>query len=198
MSLRIKTVVDKFVEELKEALEADIQDRIMKEREMQSYIEEREREVAEREAAWKAELSRREAEIARQEARLKMEKENLEKEKSVLMGTASNQDNQDGALEITVSGEKYRCLRFSEQHGRKHVRLSGPCKNVSKITVRVKGYLKATTNLSKYGDGAGWVEFRWVDRLTLTGGGTFDGRVPRHGLAIGAPLTLTANFFRLM
>ena len=54
------------------------------------------------------------AEIARQEARLKMERENLEKEKSVLMGTASNQDNQDGALEITVSGEKYRCLRFSK------------------------------------------------------------------------------------
>lgn len=53
-------------------------------------------------------------EIARQEARLKMERENLEKEKSVLMGTASNQDNQDGALEITVSGEKYRCLRFSK------------------------------------------------------------------------------------
>ncbi|KAM1044116.1 hypothetical protein ACFX14_035211 [Malus domestica] len=60
MSLRIKLVVDKFVQELKEALDADIQDRIMKEREMQSYIEEREREVAEREAAWKAELSRRE------------------------------------------------------------------------------------------------------------------------------------------
>uniref|UniRef100_A0A6V7QWE8 Uncharacterized protein n=1 Tax=Ananas comosus var. bracteatus TaxID=296719 RepID=A0A6V7QWE8_ANACO len=129
MSLRIKAVVDRFVKELKEALDADIQDRIMKEREMQSYIEEREREVAEREAAWKAELSRREssihniyfrsskvpffialskeydlAEIARQEVRLKMERENLEKEKSVLMGTASNQDNQDGALEITVSG----------------------------------------------------------------------------------------------
>lgn len=60
MSLRIKAVVDKFVQELKEALDADIQDRLMKEREMQSYIEEREREVAEREAAWKAELSRRE------------------------------------------------------------------------------------------------------------------------------------------
>lgn len=60
MSLRIKAVVDKFMEELKEALDADIQDRLMKEREMQSYIEEREREVAEREAAWKAELSRRE------------------------------------------------------------------------------------------------------------------------------------------
>ena len=41
MSLRIKAVVDKFVQELKEALDADIQDRIMKEREMQSYIEER-------------------------------------------------------------------------------------------------------------------------------------------------------------
>ncbi|XP_042978812.1 uncharacterized protein LOC122309396 isoform X4 [Carya illinoinensis] len=54
------------------------------------------------------------AEIARQEVRLKMERENLEKEKSVLMGTASNQDNQDGALEITVSGEKYRCLRFAK------------------------------------------------------------------------------------
>ena len=60
MSVRIKAVVDKFVRELKEALDADIQDRVMKEREMQSYIEEREREVAEREAAWKAELSRRE------------------------------------------------------------------------------------------------------------------------------------------
>lgn len=56
----------------------------------------------------------RQAEIARQEARLKVERENLEKEKSVLMGTASSQDSQDGALEITVSGEKYRCLRFSK------------------------------------------------------------------------------------
>ncbi|KAJ8765010.1 hypothetical protein K2173_010482 [Erythroxylum novogranatense] len=114
MSLRIKSVVDKFVEELKEALDADIQDRLMKEREMQSYIEEREREVAEREAAWKAELSRREAEIARQEARLKMEKENLEKEKSVLMGTASNQDAQDGALEITSL--HVACMNIKRSH----------------------------------------------------------------------------------
>ena len=53
-------MVEKFIKELKEALESDLQDRIMKEREMQSYIEEREREVAEREAAWKAELARRE------------------------------------------------------------------------------------------------------------------------------------------
>ena len=63
MSVRIKAVVDRFVKELQEALDADIQDRIMKEREMQSYIQEREREVAEREAAWKAELSRREVVI---------------------------------------------------------------------------------------------------------------------------------------
>ncbi|XP_042381426.1 uncharacterized protein LOC121974428 [Zingiber officinale] len=99
MSMRKKAVVDKFVKELKEAL-----DWIMKERDMQSYIEEPEREVAEREAAGKLELSRREAEIVRQEARLKMEKVNLEEEKSVLTGTASNQDNLDGALDITVSG----------------------------------------------------------------------------------------------
>ncbi|KAG8081965.1 hypothetical protein GUJ93_ZPchr0014g46531 [Zizania palustris] len=45
--------------------------------------------------------------IARQEARLKMEKE-----KSVLMTTTSNQNNQGGALEIKVSGEKYRKFWF--------------------------------------------------------------------------------------
>ena len=47
--MRIKAVVESFVRELKSALEADIQDRIMKEREMNSYLDEREREVAERE-----------------------------------------------------------------------------------------------------------------------------------------------------
>jgi hypothetical protein len=36
--------------------------------------------------------------------------------------------------------------------------------------------LKATTDLSKYGFSAGWIEFRRVDGLTLTGGGTFDGQ----------------------
>ncbi|KAJ6759997.1 hypothetical protein OIU79_024956 [Salix purpurea] len=250
MSMRIKAVVDKFVQELKEALDADIQDRIMKEREMQSYIQEREREVAEREAAWKAELSRREAEIARQEARLKMEKENLEKEKSVLMGTASNQDNQDGALEITVSERGLELAQSRENmeailtynHQRADgqgfevearrpilhpssllfdvkrfgaradgrtddskafiaawkeacratgkvkllvpkgvyligpVKFAGPCKNVSSLTVYMKGYLKATAKLSRYGSGTGWVEFGWLERLTLTGGGTFDGQ----------------------
>jgi hypothetical protein len=61
MSLRIKSVVENFIRDLKAALEDDMQDGVMKEREMKSYLEEREREVAEREAAWKAELGRREA-----------------------------------------------------------------------------------------------------------------------------------------
>nr|KJB47164.1 hypothetical protein B456_008G013400 [Gossypium raimondii] len=56
------------------------------------------------------------------------------------------------------------------------LKFAGPCENVSKIVVHMKGYLKATTNLFKYGDGAGWVEFRWIEGLTLTGGGTFDGQ----------------------
>ena len=34
------------------------------------------------------------AEIVKQEARLRQERENLEKEKRMLMGTASNQENQ--------------------------------------------------------------------------------------------------------
>ncbi|KAF7066994.1 hypothetical protein CFC21_072913 [Triticum aestivum] len=63
MSVWIKAVVDMFVKELQGALDADIQDLIMKEQEIQSYIQEREREVAEREAAWKAELSTREVVI---------------------------------------------------------------------------------------------------------------------------------------
>ncbi|KAF3448096.1 hypothetical protein FNV43_RR08806 [Rhamnella rubrinervis] len=50
--------------ELKEALDADIQDRIMKEREMQSSVQERECKVTERKAAWKAELSYRELRLA--------------------------------------------------------------------------------------------------------------------------------------
>uniref|UniRef100_A0A2N9GEK3 galactinol--sucrose galactosyltransferase n=1 Tax=Fagus sylvatica TaxID=28930 RepID=A0A2N9GEK3_FAGSY len=52
----------------------------------------------------------------------------------------------------------FSLYRPSEQHGRRH------------------GYLKATTDLSKYGFSAGWVEFGWVEGLTLTGGGTFDGQ----------------------
>ncbi|XP_050261315.1 exopolygalacturonase-like [Quercus robur] len=57
-----------------------------------------------------------------------------------------------------------------------HIEFTGPCNNVSSLTVHLKGYLKATTDLSKYGFSAGWVEFGWVEGLTLTGGGTLDGQ----------------------
>lgn len=36
--------------------------------------------------------------------------------------------------------------------------------------------MKASTNLKLYVQGDDWFEFGWVDRLTLTGGGTFDGQ----------------------
>ncbi|KAL6965183.1 galacturonan 1,4-alpha-galacturonidase [Sarracenia purpurea var. burkii] len=41
---------------------------------------------------------------------------------------------------------------------------------------RGRGYIKATTDLSRYGASEGWVEFGWVEGFTLTGGGTFDGQ----------------------
>ncbi|KAH0935188.1 hypothetical protein HID58_012305 [Brassica napus] len=56
------------------------------------------------------------------------------------------------------------------------LRFSGPCTNVTHLTVRVKGNLKASTDLSKYRSGGGWIEFGWINGLTLTGGGTFDGQ----------------------
>ena len=36
--------------------------------------------------------------------------------------------------------------------------------------------MKASTDLFKYDSGGGWVEFRWLEGLILTGGGTFDGQ----------------------
>ncbi|KAJ4715814.1 Pectin lyase-like superfamily protein [Melia azedarach] len=56
------------------------------------------------------------------------------------------------------------------------IKFGGPCKNVTNITIQMKGYLMATTNLSNYRFGAGWVEFGGLEGLTLTGGGTFDGQ----------------------
>ncbi|CAA6675806.1 unnamed protein product [Spirodela intermedia] len=52
------------------------------------------------------------------------------------------------------------------------VSFRGPCRFVSSLTFQ--GYLKATTNLGSYRDS--WVEFGWVNRLILTGGGIFDGQ----------------------
>lgn len=46
----------------------------------------------------------------------------------------------------------------------------------SNLEMNFQGYLKATEKLSRYGSGTGWVEFGWLERLTLTGGGTFDGQ----------------------
>ncbi|KFK28496.1 hypothetical protein AALP_AA7G003400 [Arabis alpina] len=56
------------------------------------------------------------------------------------------------------------------------LRFSGPCTNVTNLTVQVEGHLKASTDLSKYRSGSGWIEFGWINGLTLTGGGTFDGQ----------------------
>ncbi|XP_058213799.1 exopolygalacturonase [Rhododendron vialii] len=56
------------------------------------------------------------------------------------------------------------------------IKFTGPCNNVSSLIVLMKGYLKATTNLSRYRYNTGWVEFAWLEGLTLTGDGTFDGQ----------------------
>lgn len=56
------------------------------------------------------------------------------------------------------------------------VKFVGPCKTVRSITVQMQGYLKATTDLNRYGSSDDWIEFGWVEGLTLTGGGTFDGQ----------------------
>lgn len=64
MSLKIKAVVEKFITDLREAMDTDLQDRSLKEREMKRYLEEREREMAERESMWKAELAKREVNLA--------------------------------------------------------------------------------------------------------------------------------------
>ncbi|XP_064957905.1 exopolygalacturonase-like [Musa acuminata AAA Group] len=52
------------------------------------------------------------------------------------------------------------------------VKFSGPCRD----TDILQGTLKATTDLNKFGNGEGWVQFGRVDGLTVTGGGTFDGQ----------------------
>ncbi|KAM0942908.1 putative glycosidase [Dioscorea sansibarensis] len=56
------------------------------------------------------------------------------------------------------------------------VKFRGPC--TSLITVKLKGYLKATTDLSAYEKAGGddWVEFGFVNNLKLSGGGTLDGQ----------------------
>ncbi|KAL4180373.1 hypothetical protein AMTRI_Chr13g91810 [Amborella trichopoda] len=52
----------------------------------------------------------------------------------------------------------------------------GPCKNVPTMHIQLIGILKAPRDMSKFGSLDTWVLFGWVDGLTLTGGGTFDGQ----------------------
>ncbi|KAJ8498736.1 hypothetical protein OPV22_009289 [Ensete ventricosum] len=56
------------------------------------------------------------------------------------------------------------------------IEFNGPCRDVQRLMFQMQGTLRATTDLRKYGNGKGWVEFRHVDGLTVTGGGTFDGQ----------------------
>ncbi|XP_042455526.1 exopolygalacturonase-like [Zingiber officinale] len=56
------------------------------------------------------------------------------------------------------------------------VEFRGPCPGVQDLTFQFQGTVKASTDLNKYKQTHGWVAFSHVDRLTLTGGGTFDGQ----------------------
>ncbi|THU73780.1 hypothetical protein C4D60_Mb04t26460 [Musa balbisiana] len=65
------------------------------------------------------------------------------------------------------------------------VKFSGPCRDVQTLEFMLQarpqadilqGTLKATTDLNKFRNDEGWVQFGRVDGLTVTGGGTFDGQ----------------------
>ncbi|XP_078169443.1 exopolygalacturonase clone GBGA483-like [Carex rostrata] len=56
------------------------------------------------------------------------------------------------------------------------VKFSGPCPNVNTLPVYQEGYIKASTDLSKYVSGNDWVQFGNMNGLRITGGGTFDGQ----------------------
>ena len=53
------------------------------------------------------------------------------------------------------------------------VRFEGPCKGL--MTVVINGVLKAPTDPTKFSTD-NWINFRYVDRLTVSGGGTLDGQ----------------------
>ena len=56
----------------------------------------------------------------------------------------------------------------------KIAKFEGPCK--APIVFQLQGTLKAQTNPSGFNEGEGWITFLRIDKLTLTGGGTFDGQ----------------------
>ncbi|KAG5224518.1 polygalacturonase [Salix suchowensis] len=55
----------------------------------------------------------------------------------------------------------------------RQVTLAGPCK--AAIELQVNGILKAPVNPDQF-SGGHWVNFRYIDQLTLSGSGTFDGQ----------------------
>ncbi|XP_042460693.1 exopolygalacturonase-like [Zingiber officinale] len=56
------------------------------------------------------------------------------------------------------------------------VEFSGPCPGVQNLIFQIQGTVKASTDLNIYKQTRGWVAFTFVDHLTLTGGGTFNGQ----------------------
>ncbi|XP_062103582.1 exopolygalacturonase-like [Humulus lupulus] len=52
--------------------------------------------------------------------------------------------------------------------------LQGPCK--APIKVQLQGTLRATNDLTGFNEEDGWVTFKYINGLTLMGGGTFDGQ----------------------
>ncbi|RWR91278.1 exopolygalacturonase [Cinnamomum micranthum f. kanehirae] len=55
------------------------------------------------------------------------------------------------------------------------LKFTGPCKGVPSITMKLDGHLLAETDLNKFPTGD-WVYFAWIDGLTITGTGVFDGQ----------------------
>ncbi|XP_078149947.1 exopolygalacturonase-like [Carex rostrata] len=55
------------------------------------------------------------------------------------------------------------------------ITFSGPCPNVTTLSIVHKGIIKASTNLGKYKTDS-WIQFSGVTGLRLSGGGTFDGQ----------------------
>ncbi|KAM6572100.1 hypothetical protein CsatA_016180 [Cannabis sativa] len=56
----------------------------------------------------------------------------------------------------------------------KRATLNGPCK--APIKINLQGTLQAPSDPAGFKDGDGWVTFERIDKLTLMGGGSFDGQ----------------------
>lgn len=82
------------------------------------------------------------------------------------------------------------------------IRLVGPCK--APIELRVQGIIKAPSGYAKLPDKkAEWITIRYVDRLTIQGGGVFDGNgqeawtknnCGKNPKCVKLPLNLSFNF----